>query len=74
MKFPPIYKLNDDKYFDMNKLEHVSGIEETSNEYYFRYQVNGFVYNSDGSTVEGEIEKERQKLIKEWHKFIGYKE
>ncbi len=83
---PPIYRLDigDNKYLDMNKLEHISDIEDSSHinkiypditiEYWFRYQINGFVYNSASNIDRSMVEQERENLIKEWKKFWGHKE
>lgn len=78
MKIPPIYELNN-KHFNMNKLEHISELIEHIHidktiEYYFTYQINGFVYNSKFNSDHHIIWQEREKLIEEWQKFWGYDE
>lgn len=78
MKTPLIYELNN-KYFDMNKLEHISDLQEWKDifhkevpfEYWFTYQVNGVVYSSSYNTDKGIISREREKLLNAW---IHYKE
>lgn len=71
-----IYKLNDD-YLDTSKLEHVSNIKEEifvpngNKQYWFRYQINGYVYDSDTNVSKEVIGKERENLLQVWLKEKG---
>jgi len=63
-----IYNL-DTACLDLDMLEYVSEIIETPiEEYYFRYQINGYVYNTSVFSLYTDIVEIRDSLINTWLK------
>lgn len=61
-----VYKLAED-YIDLEKLECVSGIINNGiDEYYFRFQINTYVYNTPVIETLKSIKLLRKNLIKAW--------
>lgn len=68
-----IYQLNDD-YIDLSKLECVSGIINNGiDEYYFRFQINTYVYNTPFLNTLKNIKLIRENLIKAWKEYKDQK-
>ena len=58
-----------DTYIDLDKLEVICKINNSPDEYFFQYQVNGIVHESPVYDSEVDIEGERDALIKAWKKY-----
>lgn len=64
-----IYQLAED-YIDLSQLECISSIINTgADEYYFRFQVNTYVYNTPVIESLKSIDLLRNNLIEAWQEY-----
>lgn len=71
-----IYEMDDD-YIDTSKIERISNIKEEifvpggNKKYWFKYQINGYVYDSDFKSVKNTVILQRNAIIKAWKEYKG---